>query len=571
MRFGDSKFGKERAPGPELGPEARIRDHLTCANDAISNLEFIKAEKLIECAIEEADRYFPGNSLIRSSTRKAQADLAILQNDLQRADELLGAAIQILAASPETPLRKEQLGVFLMHKGDLYNLMGRPKEAYSLWARAVDLAEGDPVTICSAYMGMARSSHRADDKQLYASHMSVATSQIQLARNVPQQVAVLMALRHGGIKEAESGRFYEAALLLSLVLQYLPSFESVDPSDITSTTELTATFFERAGNFDKSLQLRRQLVKKESETKGDLSPEALFQQCGMAHLFLEYGHFESAENLLVDSLTKAKLHGDVSLIVEAGLTLVSAYREQGLYREAATVTESLAGELMGSLTHADRIRILQMQATCRADHGSIDKALHLIDHALEQVTYLEGAQGLIAQATLYAIRTSILTGHDRDKAEESFAALEETLLHLPPGQEPLSASDTSILSARIRDEDTGTSGVVRAIKQEIETCTQEFGRAKSIRRAELLRLLAEYQRGEDPASALETLEQARVLLEERNRTTTVTYGVVLRDLAALLDPEDPRLPAYEAAARRLLDKIPSRWIDDSDPETPHDL
>lgn len=570
MMFGDRR-SKEEQKGPTgRPPEERIQEHLNGSEHAVENLEFAKAEKLIECAIEEADRFCAKNHSLRAITRKALADLAFLQKNYSGAAEILDTAIHIVAASPESPTRNEQLSAYLMHKADLYNELGRVTEAHSLWKSAMEFMAGDPSGICCAYLGTARSWHIAGDMHQYAVHMTLAASQTSKASTPAEQYEVLAALRHGAIKEAEKGRFAEAYQLLKVVLQGFTTLTPTDPDDISATVLLAATMSERAGNFDTSLQLRRHLLTETIRLKGEASVEVISLRNGIARVLCERGQFEAAEVLLTKNLAQAKQFGDTTVIVQAGLALVTAYREQGMYQDAATLVASIAKEYQNSLDIFNAINLLQIQAACRADYGDVEKATQLIDSALDKATEIEGPYGLMAQATLHTIRASLFTDYDREKAQESLETLEETLTHLPPGQEPLSSNEIKILSARINEDTCSSTITGKAIKEELKYLSTEFGTSKNLKRADLMFLLARFQRKDDPEAALETLEQARILLEEHKRTTTTIYGAILRELSEMLPPEEPRAAEYERIAELLLNKIPKQDIEDPDSEDPFD-
>jgi tetratricopeptide (TPR) repeat protein len=554
MLSGDNRFNAGGRGSSHQSAEERIQGYLDTSSQEIAKLEFAKAERLILFAIDEADSQLPRTHELRVYTRKAFADLALKQGAPASAEEVLSQAMQIIADSPPTMMRNDLLCGLSLYKADLYNSLGRHQEALPLWTQAMELAHHAPPVCCTAYMGLARTAYIANDKQNYGVFMSLASSQINLAKTPAEQELVITALRLGALQEAQSGRLSEATLIIDGALQHLQTFTLVTPTEIAATKLVAASLFERAGKPQRSLSLRRQVLDYATANKRGNNSDIYSLRLSISRSYLEQGSFEPAEAVLQETLADAKKDNDLPAIVHTSLMFANAYRSYGLYQEAIALIHSIVDTYQTQLDPASKAIFLQTLAVCYADQGDLSTCTHLIDLALEIASHIEGAHAPIVQTTLHANRASVLVVYDQEKAQESWDNLEKLLPQLPAGHEPISSNELKILAARLFRENFELPEVVKALQDEIETLRSEVGAPENLRRADLMLLLARYQRKEDPQEALKTLEEARVLLEGRRCTSAMSYAITLAELAALLPLDDPRRAELVRKSESILNR-----------------
>jgi hypothetical protein len=216
-----------------------------------------------------------------------------------------------------------------------------------------------------------------------------------------------------------------------------------------------------------------------------------------------------------------------------------------------------------------RIGLLKEFAGCLAELGSGEEAAMLFRQALEESTLILGPQTVLLQVELLSSLASVIAISDPEEAHSKIKQCHDLLDELPPGYEPVSRLDLRLLSSSVDNATVSSDGRGGKVEARLRDLEQRFGHAFPEERALLMLQKAEALMASwDRDGAQDLLEMAKRVLEERARSHTVVYAMVLSKFIETLLPDDPRVMEYRKQAAAIMEEAEraSSYLDHQDEE-----
>jgi tetratricopeptide (TPR) repeat protein len=546
-------------------PRDLVEKYLTQAEACLERMDYVRAEKHVERAVEIADSDCPRADPLRPLARALSAEIALKLGDYTRAEKEMGSAISLASSSHAYVDGNLLLHLLWVRQADLLNEINKPDYAQVFWSQLMDAMKSDLPSRVSILMGMARSALLESGEPHYSRLMAEAMGEIQVDTDNSTRLRLGLALIDGGCKEGHAGRFKAASGLVSVGLDLVQSTGQLDEKHVEHFILISVEIDEAAGYFDKATRQREHALARAIKKHGENSAAAINVRQKAAEALLSFGKFERAEMLLQTNIAFARENAVPEHLVSATIDLAKAYQDFGLYREATLLLDGVREELGDELAPELKIALAEALALGYAGRGATQRAVSLLEKALMEACKIDGVRGIRQQASLHKMLASTLASQDPARAQEHLRNLYELLDHFRPEDAPFSNEEVQMTSLKIDSEDADPKKGVVLYNKLLAQFERSNGERRGFVKAQLMLRQARYmQKAGDTTDACEVLESARQLLEQRGRTQTTLYGFVLSKLVELLPSYDERVPLYQATGERLLKKLLDAWEGDTE-------
>jgi tetratricopeptide (TPR) repeat protein len=443
-----------------------------------------------------------------------------------------------------------------IRRADLMIRLGRSEEAIALSTLVLDDRDHSTTQRVASCLSLAEAHMAAGRAQEHGRFMHLASL---AAESVSQQLAPQLAgiFAEAANREGEAGRFTAAVELFNSAIQCLSRSYDEHWEHIARLAMCVADLYERAGMFTDADDTREEVLRavtcklnKQSRLVIDVREDLALGMSSHAE-----GNFEHAEQMLFENVEIARTLIDPDLLIRTQVALSKAYSARGMYQAALRILRETYQQLSEENEPEVRIVLLKEFGGCLAECGAGEEAEKLFRQAVEEAENIPGPDGIVTQVSLLSSLAGIMSTTNPEEARSKIQRCYDLLDELPPSCEPVSRLDLKLVSKSIDEDGTESPGLGDNATSRLKNLEQRFGHAFPEERAVLMLQKAEaLMQSWNREEAREQLERAKGVLEERARTHTVVFAMVLSKLIETLSPDDPQVLEYRQQAEAILER-----------------
>lgn len=432
LERGVERIGAELSDQPDVQAEL----YLTTGDVYEALGEYTTADSLLERAVElRRDLYSDGPS---EELAEAMVMLGRLRMEQARFDEVVplmeSALEQQRALDPEGT---EAIADYMVEVGDALRLVGRPDEAMATYEDAMETyARLDSLPLASVAItrnNIALIHHEAGRLAQAVPLYERAVAELMEDLGPRHPYTLILQHNFAGLNRG-LGRLATADSIFRLVVDMELEVNGESPDAASALANLGITL-RRRGNLEEAAEVLTRALEIQRRELPPAHPAVTLRMRNLAHVRIEQGRFDEAEELLRDfgrrNVERTGPDGEITMLHDLGVLAREAERLEQSHEVLVDVLARRRQQF--EAPHPAITEALVALAVTEAELGRGDAAFSRLDEAVEMARSGRGGEGSTLGDVLILAAGVALDASEWDRAGAWLGEVESVLDQLPDG------------------------------------------------------------------------------------------------------------------------------------------